>query len=96
MSIELPKLSRTIRAHTDLDVPRNFKNRKEDRTAVLVWRSKENKLGVTWGDLINFVQNEKNSEMVQLLGQLRKETRDMIGKEFLKITSEYLFECYIY
>lgn len=86
MSFELPKLSRTIRAHTDLDVPRNLKNSKEKRSALLAWRSKENKRGVTWGNLKNFVQNEKNMEMVQLLGQLRKETRNMIGKnEYKKI-----------
>lgn len=80
MSSELPKLSRSIRGHTDLDIPRNLKNNEDARSAILMWQSKECKHGITWSDFIKFIKNEGNNEVLQLLLAYRKDIRAVIGK----------------
>lgn len=39
----LPKLSRSMRAHTDLDIRRELTNRPEERPTLQIFRSKEAK-----------------------------------------------------
>lgn len=40
---QLPKLSRGMRAHTDLEIQRELFVRPEDRVNLQIWRTKESK-----------------------------------------------------
>lgn len=40
---QLPKLSRGMRAHTDLEIQRQLLTRPEDRLNLQIWRAKESK-----------------------------------------------------
>lgn len=43
MSDELPRLSRALRAKTDLEIKRNIKISKDEQINLNLWRAKESK-----------------------------------------------------
>ncbi|KXJ73287.1 hypothetical protein RP20_CCG016160 [Aedes albopictus] len=82
---DLPKLSRSMRANTDLDIRRELANRPEDRPTLQMFRSKEAKSGVSWKELKLFINQKLDAKEASVLtNQLRElwnHCREMIGGE---------------
>lgn len=82
---DLPKISRSLRASTDLDIRRELANRPEDRLTLQMFRSKEAKSGVSWKELKLFIcQKVDATEASMLTNKLRElwsHCREMLGTE---------------
>ncbi|XP_055607496.1 activating signal cointegrator 1 complex subunit 3 [Uranotaenia lowii] len=82
---DLPKLSRSMRANTDLDVRRELAQLPEERPTLQVFRSKEAKSGVSWKELKLFIERRGNQTMASVvinkLRDLWGHCREMLGSE---------------
>lgn len=85
MSDELPRLSRALRAKTDLEIKRNIKISKDEQINLNLWRAKESKRGISWKELKTFIMNNTDEttalKINNHLNKLRNLTRDLIGTE---------------
>ncbi|XP_055550848.1 activating signal cointegrator 1 complex subunit 3 [Wyeomyia smithii] len=85
MASELPKLSRSMRANTDLDTTRVLSNRSEDFPSLQIFRNKQALSGISWKQLKLFVtQHVDTKEASHLTIQLRElwnYCREMLGSE---------------
>uniref|UniRef100_A0A182QHM2 Activating signal cointegrator 1 complex subunit 3 n=1 Tax=Anopheles farauti TaxID=69004 RepID=A0A182QHM2_9DIPT len=82
---ELPRLSRAMRANTDLDVPRNLTHDPKERAAIQLFRKKEVTSGVSWKELKLFINRKMDPKLGGVLSkQLRdlwEMSREMVGSE---------------
>uniref|UniRef100_A0A182M3Z2 Activating signal cointegrator 1 complex subunit 3 n=1 Tax=Anopheles culicifacies TaxID=139723 RepID=A0A182M3Z2_9DIPT len=82
---ELPRLSRAMRANTDLDVPRNLTLGPKERAAIQLFRKKEVTSGVSWKELKLFINSNVDPKISGVLSkQLRdlwEMSREMVGSE---------------
>uniref|UniRef100_A0A182NQQ9 Activating signal cointegrator 1 complex subunit 3 n=1 Tax=Anopheles dirus TaxID=7168 RepID=A0A182NQQ9_9DIPT len=82
---ELPRLSRAMRANTDLDAPRNLSHDPKERAAIQLFRKKEVTSGVSWKELKLFINSNVDQKLGGVLSkQLRdlwEMSRGMVGSE---------------
>ncbi|XP_052868650.1 activating signal cointegrator 1 complex subunit 3 [Anopheles cruzii] len=83
--MDFPRVSRAMRAKTDLDPRRNITHDAKERAAIELFRKKETQSGVTWKELRLFI-NEKmdpkrSGVLLKQLRDLWEMSREMVGSE---------------
>ncbi|XP_055382886.1 activating signal cointegrator 1 complex subunit 3 [Condylostylus longicornis] len=84
--LPLPRLSRALRANTDLEISRSLKLTSEEKINLKLWRSQTNKKSICWKSLKDAITESVSSEedVKKLLENLQKlwvMTREMIGND---------------
>ncbi|XP_073959709.1 activating signal cointegrator 1 complex subunit obelus [Choristoneura fumiferana] len=79
--IELPRITRALRAHTQLDKPRCLKP-VTDPTKPFLAKRKNKKKFKSFTDILNYIkENEPNADILKLLGNLKESCKLLTGDQ---------------
>ncbi|XP_041762573.1 activating signal cointegrator 1 complex subunit 3 [Anopheles merus] len=82
---ELPRLTRAMRANTDLDAQRNLTQDPKERAAIQLFRKKEVTSGVSWKELKLFINSNADHKVGGVLSKQLRDlwelSREMVGSE---------------